>query len=146
MKTLPGKIVFRTVSRMYLFNQDSQLIYCEKVPVFGNFLVRIFPHSDWIRRDTEYLPYSVFMRENTNHKNSKYGHFSRGDSYSINRTISFYLKACLSNTLQDSLFVTWLEYHWFTKSGKLTLMLFLKYYHISVANYFAIKRFYKSFV
>ena len=29
-----------------------------KVLVFGVFLVRIFPHSDWIRRDTEYL--SVF--------------------------------------------------------------------------------------
>ena len=26
-----------------------------KVSVFGVFLVRIFPHSDWIRRDTEYL-------------------------------------------------------------------------------------------
>ena len=29
-----------------------------KVPVFGVFLVRISPHSDWIRIDTEYL--SVF--------------------------------------------------------------------------------------
>ena len=29
-----------------------------KVFVFGVFLVRIFPHSDWIRRDTKYL--SVF--------------------------------------------------------------------------------------
>ena len=26
-----------------------------KVSVFGVFLDRIFPHSDWIRRDTEYL-------------------------------------------------------------------------------------------
>ena len=30
-----------------------------KVSVFWVFLVRIFPHSDWIRRDTEYL--SVFL-------------------------------------------------------------------------------------
>ena len=29
-----------------------------KVSVFGAFLVRIFPHSDWIRRDTKYI--SVF--------------------------------------------------------------------------------------
>ena len=29
-----------------------------KVPAFGDFLVRIFPHSDWIRKDTPYL--SVF--------------------------------------------------------------------------------------
>ena len=27
-----------------------------KVSVFGGFLVRIFPHWDWIRRNTEYLP------------------------------------------------------------------------------------------
>ena len=36
----------------------------EKESVFGVFLVRIFPHSDWIW-------------ENTNHKNYEYGHFSR---------------------------------------------------------------------
>ena len=28
----------------------------ERVSVLGVFLVRIFPHSDWIRRNTEYLP------------------------------------------------------------------------------------------
>ena len=31
-----------------------------KMSVFGVFLVRIFPHSDWIRKDTEYL--SVFSQ------------------------------------------------------------------------------------
>ena len=31
---------------------------CEKCPNMEFFLVRIFPHSDWIRRDTSYL--SVF--------------------------------------------------------------------------------------
>ena len=39
--------------------------------VLGVILVRIFPHLDWIRRDTEYLsvsPYSVQMRENTDQK------------------------------------------------------------------------------
>ena len=38
--------------RLYLFNTAW------KVSVFGLFLVRIFLHSDWIRRDTENL--SVF--------------------------------------------------------------------------------------
>ena len=47
-----------------------------KVCVFGVFLVRIFPHSDWMRRDSEY-PYSVQIRENKDQKNSEYGHFSR---------------------------------------------------------------------
>ena len=41
----------------------------EKCPNTEFFLVRIFPYSDWIRRDTEYLsvfslsPYSVWIRE-----------------------------------------------------------------------------------
>ena len=34
--------------------------------VFGDFMVRIFPHSDWIRRDVLRIStYSVRMRENT---------------------------------------------------------------------------------
>ena len=38
----------------------ENLIFCAidttwKVSVFGVFLVSIFPHLDWIRRDTEYL-------------------------------------------------------------------------------------------
>ena len=49
--------------------------------VFGVILVRIFPHSDWMRRDTEDL--SVFILnygkcgKNADQKNSKYGHFLR---------------------------------------------------------------------
>ena len=34
------------------------LIIAQRVYMFRDILVRIFPHSDWIRRDTEYL--SVF--------------------------------------------------------------------------------------
>ena len=44
------------------------------ITVFGVFLVSIFQHSNWIRRDT---PYSVRMRENKYQKNSEYRHFSR---------------------------------------------------------------------
>ena len=39
-----------------------------KVPVFGFILVHIFPHSDWIRRDTEY---SVQKWKNTDQNNSE---------------------------------------------------------------------------
>ena len=46
--------------------------------VFAVFLVRIVPHSDWIRRDTDYL-YLDQMQENTDQKNSEYGHFSRSE-------------------------------------------------------------------
>ena len=52
-----------------------------KVSVFGVFLVRIFPHSDWLRRDISL--YSVRMRENTDQKNSEYRFFSRSVSPAI---------------------------------------------------------------
>ena len=39
--------------------------------VFGVILVRIFPHSDWIRR--------IRLRENTDKKNSGYRRFSRNE-------------------------------------------------------------------
>ena len=47
-----------------------------KVSVFGDFLRRTFLH-DWIQRDTKYQ-----IRENTDLKNSKYGHFSCSDDES----------------------------------------------------------------
>ena len=40
----------------------------EKCPNTEFFLVRIFPHSDRIWRDTSIFPYSVRMRENTDQK------------------------------------------------------------------------------
>ena len=45
------------------------------MPFFGVILVCIFPHSDWIRRNTPGMP------ENADQKNSEYLHFSR--SYRI---------------------------------------------------------------
>ena len=53
-------------------NSESGFIWpCEKCPNTEVFLVRIFPHSDWLRRDTPYLrisPYSVRMWENMDQK------------------------------------------------------------------------------
>ena len=37
------------------FNLDDFYILREKYPYLDFFLARIFPHSDWIRRDTDYL-------------------------------------------------------------------------------------------
>ena len=48
-----------------------------KVSIFGVFMVRIFPHSDLIGKDTPYSPHSVGMWQNTDQKNFQYGHFSR---------------------------------------------------------------------
>ena len=49
----------------------------EKCPNTEFFLVCIFPHSDWIRRDTSY--FSVFSPnvENTDKKKLRIGYFSR---------------------------------------------------------------------
>ena len=41
--------------------------------IFGVTAVRIFPHSDWTRRDI--FPYSVRIREKANQNISEYGHF-----------------------------------------------------------------------
>ena len=51
----------------------------EKCPKTEFFLVRIFPHSDWIRRDTPYTLYlSVFSpKKIRTRKNSVFRHFSR---------------------------------------------------------------------
>ena len=46
-----GKIFDTEQQFIWLMN----VILCEKCPNMEFFLVRIFPHSDWIRRDTEYL-------------------------------------------------------------------------------------------
>ena len=52
-----GKTTF-TNEQLNVGKCDTNLSTAQKVSVFGVILVRIFPHSDWIRRDTEYL--SVF--------------------------------------------------------------------------------------
>ena len=61
-------------------------------------LVRIFPQSDWIRRDTGYL--SVFS-QNAGKNNSEYGHFSRSEvSMSIETEIA---NTCILIFCQESL-------------------------------------------
>ena len=54
-------------------------IHYVKVSLFRVNLVCIFPHSDWIRRDT----LSIFSSnvENTEPNNSKYGQFLRNDNF-----------------------------------------------------------------
>ena len=47
-----------------------------KVSVFGVFLVRIFPHSDWIRRDTDVSLRIHPKCGKTRPKKYEYGHFS----------------------------------------------------------------------
>ena len=51
-----------------------------KLSVFGVILVHIFPHSDWIRRDTEYLSVLSPNAGNTDQNYSEYEHFLRSDN------------------------------------------------------------------
>ena len=60
-----------------LFNQKLNTTW--KVTKFGGFLVRIFSHLDRIRRILCKSPSSVWVRESTDQKNSKFGYFSRND-------------------------------------------------------------------
>ena len=48
-----------------------------KVSIFGVILVRIFPHLDWIRRDTQYLSVLSPNVGKCRPDNSEYGHFLR---------------------------------------------------------------------
>ena len=91
------------------WRRKVSLLSCNawKVSFFGFVLVRIFPHSDWIRRDT---PYSVRIRENANQNNSEYGHCLCNDvhkclwggvnfHFSTNFTTHFTLEPDLTKTL-----------------------------------------------
>ena len=49
------------------------------VSKYGVFLVRIFPHSDWIRRDTNDTNAGKYRAK----KNSVFGHFSRSGHWPI---------------------------------------------------------------
>ena len=40
---------------MFLIYSKKHTLLREKYPNKKSFVVRIFPHSDWIRRDTKYL-------------------------------------------------------------------------------------------
>ena len=76
---LPKFCMFRKFFFSYIAFQNLLLVECNpawKVSVFEVFLVHIFPHLDWIQRDS-ISPYSVQMRENTDQKNSEYWDFSR---------------------------------------------------------------------
>ena len=74
-----------------------------KVSVFGVILVRIFQHSDWIRRDTKYLSIFTLNAENAGQSNYEYEYLLRSVrcqfkfSVSFNILNNFYVKYYFSN-------------------------------------------------
>ena len=81
------------VCSKYYCSMHCMKILLFYVSAFGVFLVRIFQHSEWIRRDTLYFSMFIQMRENVDQKNYEYGHFSRidGRCFYYKNTIYFYL-------------------------------------------------------
>ena len=75
---LPNKNVFDENCSQPISCYCSLSSTAWKVPLFGLFLVRVFPHLYCIRRDT---PYLVRMWGNTDQKNSEYGHFELRSLY-----------------------------------------------------------------
>ena len=63
--------------------------------VFAVILVRIFPHSDWMGRDTEY----------THQNNSEYGYFSR--SVSIATWVAISLTSVFNFSIFDKILISW---------------------------------------
>ena len=76
-----------------------------KVSKDAVFLVRIFPHLDWIRKFKS--PYSVQIRENTDQKNSVFGRFSRSEFWSVLRHLSALSKKHTFATLVNKRQMLW---------------------------------------
>ena len=83
-------------------------IHYVKVSLFRVNLVCIFPHSDWIRRDT----LSIFSSnvENTEPNNSKYGQFLRNDNFFFQHFLLSYVycDASVTSKGKNSFFLPFL--------------------------------------
>ena len=64
-------------------------LHCLKSVCVRSCLVRIFPHSDWIRRDTPYLSAFSPNAGNTCQEKSEYEHSSRSDGSHISDEVFF---------------------------------------------------------
>ena len=80
--------------RVCVINVKNLLYTSWKVSVFGTFLVRIFPDSDWIRRDTEYL--SVFSPNAGRYVPEKTPNTDTFRAVSVDRFI-FFISLTLNN-------------------------------------------------
>ena len=81
--------LFYKIIRVFL--DDFHHIPVISTKDFSTLSWSIFPHSDWIQRDTEY---SVRMRENTDQNNSENGSFFRSVFYATH--VNEVLQAALS--------------------------------------------------
>ena len=102
-------LALRSSAYFHEFQQNTHTAW--RVSIFGVILVRIFPHLDWIRRDTPY--FSVFSPNagNAGQNNSEYRHYLYSVTTSRPSRISdavTFLTFCSSSAIssQDSLIQT----------------------------------------
>ena len=72
----------------------------EKKSKYGLFLVRIFPHLDWIQRYSVNLRIQPECRKIRTRKNSVFGHFSRSD-ISIRKYSAYSKLAVYNNKMKN---------------------------------------------
>ena len=84
----PMGIIWTYGDFCFYFDFHLEVPLREKCPNIEFFLVRIFQHSDWIRRDTTYFSGKIRTR-----KNSVFGHFSFGGTGSSGRGLSLFLSS-----------------------------------------------------
>ena len=72
----------------------------EKKSKYGLFLVRIFPHLDWIQRYSVNLRIQPECRKIQTRKNSVFGHFSRSD-ISIRKYSAYSKLAVYNNKMKN---------------------------------------------
>ena len=72
-------LVILFILKLYPESMSTFINTAWKVSKYGVFLVRICPHSDWIRRDIPYLSIQSESGKIRTRKTSVFGHFSRSE-------------------------------------------------------------------
>ena len=78
----------------------GKIHYVKKKSKYGLFLVRIFPHLDWIQRYSVNLRIQPECRKIRTRKNSVFGHFSRSD-ISIRKYSAYSKLAVYNNKMKN---------------------------------------------
>ena len=98
-----------------IFHLRRNLALRQKCPNTGIFLVRNFPHSDWIRRDTEYLSvfnpnvgkYAVWVMMYFNRQSLKFPYISKDSTmvkqFHGNLHIFYSMKCSVKRSIQNHL-------------------------------------------
>ena len=125
-----GTIVFSSSTMKMLARRTAW-----NVSVFGVILVRIFPHSNWIRRDNLCLSVFSLNAENADQNNSDYWHFSRSEEDLVHNFSSYALSQEELDVLSYEL-----DYHILTKAKKNAVLTEFEHFFQKLLKTFSISR------